>query len=220
MNNHHDDLIDSLVNDLKPVWPMRTALLWTGAGVGLLLATLYISVFYGFRPEISAMSKGTLPVHFSPIGKPLLFLVLGVTALWSVSKLNRPENEFSITHIFPIIAGVTVAILNMIVEVATEDYVFLIQQLNGKVILCYATILFGGTIGQLIMWRFWLSRGASSFPTILAAMSGLATSTLAASAYALHCPMDAPIYLVLVYGTAVAIYTGLSTVVSRHFMKW
>jgi hypothetical protein len=220
MNNHHDDLINSLVNDLKPVRPMRTALLWAGAGVGLLLAAVFISVFYGFRPEIVALSTGALPVHFTPIGKPLLFLVLGVTALWSVSKLNRPENEFHIIHILPIIVGVSIAILNMILEIATEDYVFLIHQLHGKVILCYATILCGGTMGQLVMWRFWLSKGATTFPTILAAMSGLTTSSLMASAYSLHCPMDAPIYVVLVYGMAVAIYTGLSTLVSRHFLKW
>ena len=220
MNNHHADLINSLVGDLKPVRPMRAALLWVGAGVGLLLAAVVISVFYGFRPEIVALSKGTLPVHFTPIGKPLLFLVIGSAALWSVSKLNRPEDEFSIIHGLPIIVGVSIAIFNMVLEMATEDYVFLIQQLQDNVLLCYTTILCGGAIGQLVMWRFWLSKGASSFPTMLAAMSGLATSSLMASAYSLHCPMDAPIYIVLVYGMAVAIYTGLSTLLGRHFLKW
>jgi hypothetical protein len=220
MNNHHDDLINSLLADLKPVRPMRTALFWAGAGVGLLLAAAFISVFYGFRPEIVALSTGTLPVHFTPIGKPLLFLVLGVTALWSVSKLNRPQNEFRIIHILPIIVGVSIAILNTAVEIATEDYVFLIRQLRISVFLCFATIICGGTIGQLVMWRFWLSKGASTFPTILAVMSGLASSSLMAFAYSLYCPMDAAVYIVLIYGTAVAIYTCFSTVICRHFLKW
>lgn len=220
MNSHHDDPTDRLVNALKPVRAMNSALLWAGSGVGLLLAAVFISLFYGFRPEVVALSMGTFPVNFTPIGKPLLFLILGVTALWSVSKLNRPQNEISIIHVFPIIIVILIVILNTILQASAEYYLSLVQKLHGKVLLCYTTIICGGAIAQSMMWHFWLSKGATNFPIILAAMSGLATSSLMASAYALHCPMDAPIYILLVYGTAVAIYTALSTLIGRHFLRW
>lgn len=51
-------------------------------------------------------------------------------------------------------------------------------------------------------------------------MSGLAAASLMAAAYALHCDGDAPIYLIAVYGGAVAIFTGIATWLGGRFLRW
>lgn len=220
MTDPRDDIIDSLTGNLKPVRPMRDSLLWAGAAAGLLLAVLYISTFYGLRPEIVNLPKGTLPAHVTPVGKPLLFFVLGVTALWTVSRLTRPEGEMKAIYLLPVLAGLGLTLFNMSAELMGDGWTTSAERLNGGVVVCFTTILCGGMAGLLVLWRFWLRRAASSHPTALAAMSGLATASLMASAYALHCNMDAPVYIVLIYGLAVAIFTGFSTLLGRRFLKW
>ncbi|ESQ83686.1 hypothetical protein AEAC466_11815 [Asticcacaulis sp. AC466] len=220
MTDSRDDIIDSLADNLKPVRPMRDSLLWAGAAGGLLLAVLYISTFYGFRPEIVNLPKGTLPAHFTPVGKPLLFFGLGVTALWTVSRLTRPEGEMKAIYLLPVLAALGLTLFNMTVELISDGWAASAERLNGGVVVCFTTILCGGMAGLLLLWRFWLRRSASSHPTALAAMSGLATASLMASAYALHCNMDAPVYMVLIYGLAVAIFTGFATLLGRRLLKW
>jgi hypothetical protein len=220
MTDSRDDIIDSLTDNLKPVRPMRDGLLWAGAAGGLLLAVLYISTFYGFRPEIVNLPKGTMPTHFTPIGKPLLFFGLGIAALWTVSRLTRPEGEMKVIYLLPVLAALGLTLFNMTVELISDGWAASVERLNGGVVVCFTTILCGGMAGLLLLWRFWLRRSASSQPTALAAMSGLATASLMASAYALHCNMDAPVYMVLIYGLAVAIFTGFATLLGRHILKW
>ncbi len=219
MNSHLDDLIDRLADDLKPVRLLRASRLWFGAFIGLMTATAFVFFVYSFRPEVIALSKGVLPSHFTPIGKPLLFFTLGVTALSAVSRLNRPESEIKLLQIFPIFGGSGIAIVNMGFQLATKGWNASARQLNENVLSCFATIWVGGSLGMFVLWKYWLRQGATSFPRAMAAMSGLATASLMASAYALHCTMDAPVYIVLVYGVAVTVFTGTVALFGGNLLR-
>ena len=98
--------------------------------------------------------------------------------------------------------------------VATFDHAF------GAAGLCFSTVFVGGLGGVGLMWRLWLRRSATSYPVLLGMMSGLAASTLSAAAYALHCNMDAPVYILFVYGSAVAAVVAISGLVGRRFLNW
>ena len=51
-------------------------------------------------------------------------------------------------------------------------------------------------------------------------MSGLAAASLMAAAYALHCDGDAPVYLLAVYGGAVAIFTAVAAALGARLLRW
>jgi len=220
MTEPSDSLIDDLTLNLAPVRRMRPQALWLGAGLGLLIAVVYICVFYGLREELVAMLNGVWVGQPIILLKPLLFLALGLTSIWAVSGLTRPEGRPKLRYFVPVLAVGGLVLGNLISELAVSGFGDIPQRLNGGVVVCFTTILCGGLAGLTVLWRFWLRRSASSHPVVLGAMSGLATASLMASAYALHCNMDAPVYIALVYGLAVAIFTGGAALLGGRLLRW
>lgn len=214
------DLLDTLTHDLKPVKPLRSRPLWLGALAGLIVAVLYIWFLYGPRPELAALTQGNVPHSHMPIIKPLMFLALGIGALWGVAGLVRPEGRPKLRYLLPVLIIGGIVFGNLLVEYQREGWDRMTDNLNGGVLICYMTILCGGMAGLIALWRLWLRRSATSHPVALGAMSGLATASLMASAYALHCQGDAPIYLLLVYGAAVAILTGIAALLGGKLLRW
>ena len=214
------DLLNTLIHDLKPVKPLRSRSLWLGALAGLIVAVLYIWFLYGPRPELAALTQGNVPDSHMPVIKPLMFLALGIGALWGVAGLVRPEGRPKLRYLLPVLIIGGIVFGNLLVEYQREGWDRMADNLNGGVLICYMTILCGGMAGLIALWRLWLRRSATSHPVALGAMSGLATASLMASAYALHCQGDAPIYLLLVYGAAVAILTGIAALLGGKLLRW
>jgi hypothetical protein len=214
------DLLDTLTIDLKPVKPLRNRPLWLGAMMGLIVAALYIWFLYGPRPELVALIGGDWPEKHMPVVKPLMFLALGIGALWGVSGLVRPEGRPKLRYLLPVLIIGGIVLGNLLVEYQREGWDRMTANLSGGVMICYVTILCGGMAGLIVLWRFWLRRSATSHPIALGALSGLATASLMAAAYALHCQGDAPVYLMLVYGMAVAILTGIAALLGGKLLRW
>lgn len=215
-----DSLLDDLAADLKPVLPLRSAPLWLGATAGLFLAAIYILKFYGMRPELVGLMHGLWPVKGMVVLKPLIFLVTGASALWAVSGLARPEGRLKLLHIAPIAVLLTLVVISLIVDLAGSGMGDIHKDLDGGVLVCFTTILCGGMAGLAVMWRLWLRRSATSYPVTLGAMAGLATASLMEAAYALHCNMDAPVYILLVYGLAVALFSGFAALLGGRLLRW
>lgn len=220
MSSPDDALLDSLTSDLKPVKRLRSASLWIGAAAGLVVALVYIFVFYGPRGDIVALMRGGALVNPMVIGKPLIFLVVGLSALWSVADLARPEGRLKLLPVLPALAVFGIVLGNLLSEMAIFGTDNFARQLNGGGHVCFITILCGGMAGLIVMWRLWLRRAATSHPVLLGAMSGMAAASLMASAYAIHCNMDFPIYILLFYGTAVAVSSAIAALLGAKLLKW
>ncbi len=220
MTEPSDAFLDDLAKGLTPAKPMKAHQLWLGAGLGLLIAAFYIWVFYGPRTEISALVHGVWKGNPLAVIKPLLFLTLGLASIWAVTGLARPEGRLKLRYLVPVLAVGGIVLGNLISELTIFGFSGIGEKLNGGVIVCFTTILCGGMAGLVVMWRFWLRRAATAQPVALGAMSGLATASLMASAYALHCNMDAPVYIVLIYGLAVAVFTGFAALLGRKWLRW
>jgi len=214
------DLIDILAADLKPVKPLRSRPMWLGALAGLVVAALYIWFLYGPRPELVALMRGDWPESHMPVLKPLMFAALGAGALWGVSGLARPEGRPKLRYLLPVLIIGGIVLGNLGIEYRRDGWARMAVYLSGGVMICYVTILCGGMAGLIVLWRFWLRRSATSHPIALGALSGLATASLMAAAYALHCRGDAPVYLTLVYGVAVAILTGIAALLGGKLLRW
>jgi hypothetical protein len=220
MSSPDDALLDSLTSDLKPVKRLRSSSLWIGAAVGLVVALVYIFVLYGPRGDIVAMMRGGALVNPMVIGKPLIFLISGLSALWAVSGLARPEGQLKLVYMLPVLAVSGLLVGNLLSDMAIFGTSNFARQLNGGGHVCFITILCGGMAGLVVMWRLWLRRAATSHPVLLGAMSGMATASLMAAAYAIHCNMDASIYILLFYGTAVAVSSGIAALLGLKLLKW
>lgn len=215
-----DDLLDKLTQNLRPTTPLRNSRLWLGALAGLAVAVAYILIFYHPRNDVRMLMHGQWSGNPMAVIKPLMFLILGLSAVRAVIDLSRPEGRLRPDRLIVLI-GVAAAVLIGLgfewLRFGGRDFA---AWLSGGVVVCYTTILCGGMAGLLVMWRFWLRRAAPSQPRLLGAMSGLAAASLMAAAYALHCDGDAPIYLIAVYGGAVAIFTGIATWLGGRFLRW
>lgn len=212
--------LDKLANDLKPVRPMRLWPLWLMAAIGLVIAALFVIAVYSPRPEMMAMSRGVMPSTFMIIGKPLLFLVTGLTALWGVGDLVRPQGRLRLRTVAPTIVLLVLVVVSAIGQYMGDGPASTMHSLQGGNLLCYETIMGGGAIGFGLLWGLWLRKAATAAPVALGAMSGLAMASLSASAYAIHCSMDSPAYLLLVYGVAVGLITAIAAMLGNKLFKW
>ena len=215
-----DALLDKLAGELKPVTPMRLWPLWLMAGAGLGVAALFVILAYGPRPEMAALGRGVWPAAFVIVGKPLLFLAIGLSALWSLAPMIRPEGRLKPLSLAPLVVLVLWVLVLTGVQGVEQGPAKVIQSLKGGDTLCFATIVVGGAIGYAVLWGLWLRKAATSAPVTLGALSGLAVASLAAAAYAIHCNMDAPVYMLLVYGGAVGLFTVVAALAGKRLFKW
>jgi hypothetical protein len=136
------------------------------------------------------------------------------------SGLVRPEGRPKLRYLMPVLIIGAIVFGALLVEFQHEGWTRTMANLSDGVLICYMTILCGGMAGLIVLWRLWLRRSATSHPVSLGALSGLATASLMAAAYALHCQGDAPVYLLLVYGMAVAILTGIAALLGGKLLRW
>lgn len=221
MSDASDKMIDGLVKGLSPVKPLRAGPLWIGAGIAFGLAALYIFNAYGPRPEIRSLLRGgAWPSDNMFVLKPLLFLILGASALRAVADLARPQGRLRLWVLAPVIAIAGIVVCGLIRVIAAHGMAATFDDAFGQSTLCLMTIFCGGMAGLILLWRLWLRRTASSHPLALGAMSGLAASSFMAAAYAVHCNMDAPVYILLIYGLGVAVVTAISAVIGSRLLRW
>ena len=214
------DMIDALTRDLKPVKPLKPLWLWLGAAVALVVAGIVVTMVLGPRVEMLLLMHGRMPHNPVVLMKPGLFLVSGISALWAIAELTRPEGRLKLRYLIPVLAVVGVIIGDLLAEIVRSGMGDMAEKLNGGVMTCFTTILVGGLVGLAALWFFWLRKAATAWPVSLGAMSGLATASLMAAAYAIHCNMDAPVYIFLIYGGAVAAFTAVAALVGGKLLKW
>ncbi len=215
-----DPFLDGLATNLKPVKSMRIWPLWLMAGIGVVVAALFVVFMYGPRREMIALGHGHWPEAFVVVGKPLLFLVTGASALWSIGGLIRPEGRLRPLTLAPVGLLAVLVLLLFGVQFVTDGPVRVAESLDGGDMLCFSTIVVGGAIGYVALWALWLRKAATSAPVTLGALSGLAAASLMAAAYAIHCNMDAPVYILLIYGGAVAVFTAVAAMAGGRLFRW
>ncbi|ADU15326.1 NrsF family protein [Asticcacaulis excentricus] len=196
------DLIEQLSEDLRAVKPLSA---WRLMGLALVFAaaTLFWVVgVYGMRPELSDLEQALAQPRFALL-KPVVWGWAGLSALHAANALSRPEGRCHWSDLAPMAVILLSHGLALWWEVIHAGWEAATAGGFGGAALCGLTIIISVWVAMRLVTLVWLSRTASSQPRLLRLCTAFGFAGLAAAAYALHCPMDQPLYTLCVYLPAI-----------------
>jgi hypothetical protein len=215
-----DPLIDKLTGNLKPVRPLNMRPVIALGVLAGFLVFVYIYYSIGLRPEVIAIFAGVLSDQPMVYIKPMVYLTVALCAFFGMYHLYRPEGRFSSKVLIPIgiMSGLLLAFF--VAEMINSGFSEALLRLSGGEWVCFRTVLIGGILSYVGLWGLWLRKAATTQPMVLGALSGLFCASLMACVYALHCNMDSPGYVLLVYGGAVAFTSLVTAFLGKWSLKW
>ncbi|MFM5917607.1 MAG: NrsF family protein [Novosphingobium sp.] len=214
MPRNTDILIAGLVDELKPVAPLRPRRGMTLALAGLLagcLATLWI---IGMRPDFRAMEPEALPLTGA-----LLFLVLALASAWGAVDMARPYVGLrregwgwtaSMAGVLPLAALVV-----LLGEWLRGGNVGAL--VNGSVCMACGLLLSLITGAALTLW---LRRGAPPNPARAGLLVGVAAGASGIFAVSLACPHNDLVHIGLWHGMTVVLAGIAGRLVVPRLIAW
>ncbi|SEM63473.1 hypothetical protein SAMN04488103_101695 [Gemmobacter aquatilis] len=208
-----EDLITRLATQAPPA-PIRPARV-----VAVLLAVLAPPVLWflwsmGMRPDLG-------PALLAPVTllKSLIPATLSVASLALALNLARPEARAGL-RLAPLwlATGAALALLGWAWAQTPADQMGAAIRGSTQAKCLISIVLF--SILPLAAGLALLRRGASTRPALSGAMLGLASSAGAATAYALHCTEDNPLFFITWYGAAILGVTLAGALLGARLLRW
>ncbi|MGV8985633.1 MAG: NrsF family protein [Cypionkella sp.] len=208
-----DELILRLAAQ-PPALPLRPALIGLTIAMALVGPLLVFLGVLGLRPDlISAWGNPMVP--FKTI-LPLLICGLSITLLL---RLSRPEARLGLLplgYIVPVLAAAVLWVGAYILRTPVERFS---EVGMGSVAECMGGVLSLATLPTIVALRS-LRKGASSNPTLSAALAGLTAASGAAAGYSLFCTRDNPLFFVTWYGLGILIVTLVAARYGSRMLRW
>jgi len=207
-----DDLVAILARDAAATGPDIHRRLATAFAVAALAAVALMVPTLGIRGDIAAASTGML----FPL-KILAVATLAVGAIALVRAASRPEAELPRGVL---VVPVLVLLVALGHEVATQVPANLSARMIGRYWgVCLVAIPLLGLIPLAAILAA-MREAAPRHAVRAGALAGLAAGAIAATAYGLHCTDDSPLFVVVWYGIAITILTGLGALLGRRLLAW
>jgi hypothetical protein len=198
-----DRLIDLLAADNATPRPDLGLRLLAAAFGGAALSFLLLLLFYGIRPNLAeAVLNWRVATKFA------VALTLAATSALLALRLARPTPERGAWLILlpaPLILAIAGIAEMAVSPPATWPY----RALGNYASSCLVAVpLLSALPLAAVLWA--LQSGAPAFPAQAGAVAGALAAGLGSALYALHCPDDSPLFLVVFYGigTAAVILAG------------
>ena len=209
-----DMMIDRLVEDLKPVKPLKVR---NGLALTLAIAIIFavaVAMIGGIRGDL--LMGLPHPMFFLRGGALLL---LGVTSSYAVIAMSQPAvgNSFKgwVWALFAaLLFPATAAVMAMI---AAPDNMAIFVPRYGVECLGISLLVGAGIAATQVIW---LRRGAPVALYRAGWLVGMSSGALGAAAYSLHCPFNSIFYVGLWYSLAVALCAILGRLLVPHFIRW
>lgn len=199
------DPIERLIVDLRPVKPLNPLRLLLLSLTVTTITLIVVLGVYGIRPDIfHRADDGVWPPPIA-ILKPLMWVWIGFSAWHAVVNLSRPEGRLYWSDLAPLPVIALSQLTITLLEVVHDGWAATFAPGFGQAALCAASLFTATFLGMRLADLVWLKFTASSHPMVLRLMTVLAFAALASAAYALHCPMDQPYYMLGVYMPAIAL---------------
>lgn len=207
--------LDSLAEELTPVKPLRSSgaigsmVFLTAAGGVFVVSTL------GFRDRFLD-ATATDPMFLIRTG---LLVVLAAASLTAATSMARPAVGTSRTGwrwaaAAALIVPIAAAVAALVGRTPVAER---LHPVNGVECLTYS-ISIGLVLGAVLTW--WLRRGAPTSPERAGTVTGLASGSLGALAYSMHCPHNDIVYIGLWYTLAIATTTLAGRLLVPRLVRW
>jgi len=207
-----EDLIAALSRDAGAAGPDVHRRLLAAFAVAALAATALMLPTLGIRADMMTASAGML----FPL-KILTVATLAVGAMALVRAAARPEAELP-RGVF--VVPVVVLLVGLGHEVATQLPANLPRRLIGENWgVCLVAIPLLGLLPLAAILAA-LRAAAPRHAAKAGAFAGFAAGAIAATAYGLHCTDDSPLFVIVWYGIAIAMLTGLGALLGRRLLAW
>lgn len=209
-----DKMIDSLVDDLTPVKPLKTR---NGLALTLVIAAVFavaVAVFGGLRGDI--LMGIPHPMFFLRAGALLL---LGVTSSYAVIAMSQPAvgNSFK-GWVWALLAALLFPATAIVMAMmAAPDNMAILVPRYGLECLGISMLLGTSIAATQVMW---LRRGAPVALNRAGWLVGMSSGALGAAAYSLHCPFNSIFYVGLWYSLAVVLCAVVGRLVVPHLIRW
>jgi hypothetical protein len=210
-NQKTDMLIDTLVSQLTPVSPQRSAHFWGLLLLAVGLAVALILAFTTIRPDFLTSFR-----QWVMGWKTVAPLALGLVLSFLVLQSSQPGLRLRPWHWMTIVLLLAIFWIPGLVDyVRTEGEG--VQTLNAAYCLKFVTI---ASLLPLGLYLFWLRRAAPTHPMRAGALAGLAAGAFGAFAYATHCPYVAMDYISLYYSLPAAGLAMVSALAAKYICRW
>jgi hypothetical protein len=214
MSSKTNSLIDSLVDDLQPVSPMkpRSGLLRTG--VAVLVTLLVVAMLTEVRADLRAG-------HFDPVYllSSGALLILFYAAAYGAIQLSQPfvgnhqtgwRWASAMSALLP-----ASAVLTLVVSWAQRGAL----PIDSSGWKCVVAGFASGLLVSIIL-TLWLRRGAPTSPERAGLLIGIAAGAVGIFAYGLHCPYNDIVHIGIWHGLAVAASALAGRLVVSRLISW
>jgi hypothetical protein len=214
MHSDTNSLIADLVDDLRPVRPLKLSrgLTIAAAGAGVTLGV--VALLFGIRPDV--VSGRFDPVFLLSAG---LFLMLGVAASVTVIVMSRPQ--VGTDHGGWLWAAAMAALLPLtaLVMGLADGPRALAQSSPDQGMGC---LMVGSALalitGAALTW--WLRRGAPTSPERAGLLTGIAAGSFGIFAFSFHCPYSDIYHIGLWHSLVVVAGAVVGRLVVPRLVRW
>lgn len=214
MAQNPDTFLESLLDDLKPVTPLRQgrgmflAALALGTGALLIIAKL------GMRRDLAAGHPD--PLVLTAAG---LFLVLALASAWAAIEMARPavgmrrEGWGWTALMAAVLPGSALALVGL------NFFTGQVINLDWSGLGCFE---FGSLVGLLTAaaLTIWLRRGAPSSPARAGLLTGVAAGSAGIFAVSLGCPHDSLLHIGIWHGATVIAMGLAGRLILPRVLAW
>ena len=209
-----DQLIEALAADTAPApksilanWPLALSL-------GALAAVVLMTVTIHVRPDIATA------VHQPRfLFKFVATLSLAAPAVWVVHAWTRPEHRLGRGALWLLIAPALtlVAVAVELAIVPSADWAARLIGHNAAYCVPFVPLLSLAPLAGILVA---LRHGAPSQTRIAGLMAGVAAGAIGATAYAMHCPDDSPLFVMVWYTLGIGIAAGIGAIIGPRVLRW
>lgn len=207
-----DRLIDLLAEDPSPARPVGLRL-GLGLVLGLAASGAALLAFWGLRPDLGAALGSAVAA------KTALPLALALAALGLARGLTQPENSGR---------GLGAALAAVVLAGAAAFAAFWLRNPVGpagaaedpdSLLFCLVSVPVLAV--PLLAGLLWAMRaGATTVPARAGAVAGALAGGAAVALYSLYCTEDSPLFVLPVYGAALAITVAAGALLGRRLLRW
>lgn len=209
-----EDLIDSLVADLKPVTPLRLRAGLTQAAIAMGVGVVAVALSLGLRADIMAMKPE--PMALVAMG---LFMILALSSAWAALDMAAPS--VGVRRDGWIWSALMAAVLPAAALALVADRLRsgLGLGIDSHGLQCMIVGLIAGVLTAAIL-VLRLRRGAPTSPQRAALLVGAAGGAAGIFAVSLCCPANDMIHIGVWHGGTVLLSAALARLTLPRLLSW